>query len=182
MRIEQGALFYYRLYPFFLPTTTAPMAVPLTSSRATHKTRLLVSPVFGDLMVFSLYKLPKQVANFAPKRFRQAHDDVNLGFVQVLAFALIGADGVDRNAGCIGKCFLRQAALFPHSFQTALTGGKVRFHDLIVLLNVRLMKRSIKANKLPVCNTTVLVRQGISGSFEVFPLAFPETLLYTDIN
>lgn len=31
----------------------APTAVPLTSSRATHKTTLLVSPAFGDLMVSS---------------------------------------------------------------------------------------------------------------------------------
>ena len=58
----------------------------------------------------------------------------------------------------------------------------MRIHDLIVLLNVRLVERSITANELSVYNTTVLVRQGISCDFEVFPLAFPETLLYTDIN
>ena len=99
-----------------------------------------------------------------------------MGFVQVLALVFIGADGVDRNAGCLGKRLLRQATLFPHSLQPMCV------HDLIALLNVCLMKRSIKADKLPVCNTTVLVRQGISGDFEVFSLVFPETLLYTDIN
>ena len=96
-----------------------------------------------------------------------------MGFVQVLALVFIGADGVDRNAGCLGKRLLRQATLFPHSLQPALTGGKVRIHDFIALLNVRLMERFIKADKFPTCNTTVLVRQGISGSFEVFPLVFP---------
>ena len=113
------------------------------------------------------------MAYFASRRSRQAHDDVSLGFVQVLALALVGADGVDRNAGFLGKRFLRQAALFSHSLQPARTGGKVRIHDFIALLNIRLMERFIKADKFPTCNTTVLVRQGISGSFEVFPLVFP---------
>lgn len=72
--------------------------------------------------------------------------------------------------------------IFPHSLQPTLIGGKVCVHDLIDLLNVRLMEYSIKTDNLPVCNTTVLVRQGISGSFEVFSLAFLETFLYTDIN
>ena len=99
-----------------------------------------------------------------------------MGFVQVLALVFIGADGVDRNAGCLGKRLLRQATLFSHSLQPMCV------HDLIALLNVCLMKRSIKADKLLAYNTTVLVRQGILGSFDVFPLAVPETLLYTDIN
>ena len=55
-------------------------------------------------------------------------------------------------------------------------------HNLIAFLNVRPVECFIKADNPPVCNTTVFVRQGISGSFEVFPLAFPEALLYTDIN
>lgn len=110
------------------------------------------------------------------------HTMISAWAFQVLAFTLVGADGVDRNAGCLGKCVLRQATLFPHRLQPTLTGGKVRIHDLTAFLNICLMKRSIKADKLPACNTTVLVRQGISGSFEVFSLAFLEAFLYTDIN
>lgn len=94
----------------------------------------------------------------------------------------LGTDGVDRNAGDLGKRFLRQAVLFPHSLQPALTGGEVRIHDSVDILNVCFVERSIKADKLLVYNITVLVRQGILGSFEAFPLAFPETFLYTDIN
>ena len=105
-----------------------------------------------------------------------------MGFVQVLAFAFVGADGVDRNVGDLGKRFLRQAALFPHSLQPTLTGGKVCIYDSVDILNVCFVERSIKADKLLAYNTMVLVRQGISGDFEVFPLAFPEALLYTDIN
>ena len=122
------------------------------------------------------------MAYFASQRSRQTHDDVGLGFVQVLAFAFIGADGVDWNTGFLCERFLRQATLFPHSLQPALTGGKVHIHALIAFLNIRLMKRSVKADKFLAYNTTVSVRQGISGSFEVFPLAFLEALLYTDIN
>ena len=58
----------------------------------------------------------------------------------------------------------------------------MRVHDLIAILHVCFVERSIKADKLLAYNTTVLVRQDVSGGFEVFPLAFPETLLYTDIN
>ena len=105
-----------------------------------------------------------------------------MGFVQVLAFALIGTDGVDRNAGDLGKRVLRQAVLFPHSLQPTLTGCKVRIHDSVDILNVCFVERFIKADKFLVYNTTVLARQGILGSFEAFPLAFPEILLYTDIN
>ena len=53
-RWSKGMLFNYLLYFFFLLTTVVPMAaLPLTSSRAIHKTILLVSPVCGDLMVSS---------------------------------------------------------------------------------------------------------------------------------
>ena len=36
--------------------------------------------------------------------------------------------------------------------------------------------RSVSSLKLLAYSTTVLVRQGVSGAFEVFPLAFPEAL------
>ena len=53
-RWSKGTLFNYLLYFFFLLTTVVPMAaLPLTSSRAIHRTILLVSPVCGDLMVSS---------------------------------------------------------------------------------------------------------------------------------
>ena len=49
-RYNNGTLFNYLLYFFFLLTTVVPMAAPpLTNSRASHKARLLVSPVCGDL-------------------------------------------------------------------------------------------------------------------------------------
>ena len=53
-RWSKGTLFHYLLYFFFLLTTVVPTAaLPLTSSRAIHRTILLVSPVCGDLMVSS---------------------------------------------------------------------------------------------------------------------------------
>ena len=53
-RWSKGTIFNYLLYFFFLLTTVVPMAaLPLTSSRAIHRTILLVSPVCGDLMVSS---------------------------------------------------------------------------------------------------------------------------------
>ena len=48
-RWSKGTLFNYLLYFFFLFTTVVPMAAPpLTNSRANHKARLLLSPVFGE--------------------------------------------------------------------------------------------------------------------------------------
>ena len=49
-RWSKGTLFNYLLYFFFLLTTVVPMAAPpLTNSKAIHKARLLVSPVWGGL-------------------------------------------------------------------------------------------------------------------------------------
>ena len=49
-RWSKGALFNYLLYFFFLLTAVVPIAAqPLTNSNASHKARLLVSPVCGDL-------------------------------------------------------------------------------------------------------------------------------------
>ena len=49
-KMEQGTLFNYLLYFFFLLTTVVPMAAPpLINSNASHKAKLLESPVCGDL-------------------------------------------------------------------------------------------------------------------------------------
>ena len=49
-RWSKGTLFHYLLYFLFFPTTVVPMAAPpLTNSKASHKAKLLESPVCGDL-------------------------------------------------------------------------------------------------------------------------------------
>ena len=55
-RWSNGTLFNYLLYFFFLLTTVVPIAAPpLTNSKAIHKARLLVSPVWGEFgIVFQL--------------------------------------------------------------------------------------------------------------------------------